>query len=118
MGTKLEQTGKILESLPTRDAVLPIVVALKSCKDRGLTLSQLRNTLPQRATHSASIKGIPTEISEKLSNQIFSNPETFCDEFMGFVGSKLAKLDTTDGSKLIFKNSEVVFLGPPATPQS
>ncbi|USN46718.1 MAG: phosphomannomutase [Pseudobdellovibrionaceae bacterium] len=112
LGTKLEQTGKILESLPTRDAVLPIVVALKSCKDRGLTLSQLRNTLPQRATHSASIKGIPTEISEKLSNQIFSNPETFCDEFMGFVGSKLAKLDTTDGSKLIFKNSEVVFFRP------
>lgn len=48
LGSRLERNGKTLSALPTRDSVLPILCCLALAAHRGLTLSELVNSLPGR----------------------------------------------------------------------
>ena len=58
-GTDFTVNGRALPALPTRDAVLPILAALLSAARRGVPLSRLFDDLPQRATSSGLLDGVP-----------------------------------------------------------
>ncbi len=47
-------------ALPTRDAVLPIVVALRAARERGGSLSELVADLPARYTASGLLRPVPS----------------------------------------------------------
>ena len=55
--------GGVLEPLPTRDAVLPILSALAASLGRGITLSALFDRLPRRFGKSALLRSFPRELS-------------------------------------------------------
>jgi phosphomannomutase len=53
--------GGLLEPLPTRDALLPILCALASARRQGLGLDALLDLLPRRFGHSALLRPYPPE---------------------------------------------------------
>src|SRR5690606_41633949 len=48
VGSRLEGSGRTLEALATRDAVLPIVTVLAEAKTRGVRVHELAQRLPRR----------------------------------------------------------------------
>ena len=45
-GSSIERNGKVLDALPTRDAVLPLLAVLFSAHEQSLSLADLFNRLP------------------------------------------------------------------------
>jgi phosphomannomutase len=62
-GSDIEKNGKILTALPTRDAVLPILTALRAAREQKLPLTQLFARLPKRYSRAALIKQFPRPVS-------------------------------------------------------
>ncbi|QIK39150.1 phosphomannomutase [Caldichromatium japonicum] len=111
LASALEHEGRRLDALPTRDAVLPILVLLAESKRRGLRLSELTGELPPRFTASSRLKDFPTELSQAHLAALQQNPARIESEFGADFGL-LAGLETTDGLRMIFKNGEILHLRP------
>ncbi len=58
--------GGVLDPLPTRDAMLPILAALCASLGRGLSLSALFGRLPPRFGRSALLRDFPREMARAL----------------------------------------------------
>ena len=65
-GTNIEQRGKVLQALPTRDAVLPILGVLFSIVDQAVPMSALFDRLPKRFSRAALLKNFPRPVSERI----------------------------------------------------
>jgi phosphomannomutase len=65
-GTDFTVNGRLLPALATRDAVLPILAALLSAARRGVSMSQLFDELPQRATCSGLLDDFPQSVSQAI----------------------------------------------------
>ncbi len=111
LGSAIGQGGRVLEALPTRDALLPILALLAECKRRRLRLSELRNELPPRFTASDRIKDFPTQLSQERLAALQQDPMAIESEF-GAVFGPLAGVDTTDGLRMTFANGEILHLRP------
>lgn len=66
VGTSLRTEGGYLDPLPTRDAVLPLVAALRAAHKKGLRLVELFGELPPRVGRAGLLDHIPTETSRAL----------------------------------------------------
>ncbi len=66
MGSKIQLKTGVLDALPTRDAILPILCALCSAVDKKLTLSELFNGLPNWCGKADLLDNFPQEISQKI----------------------------------------------------
>jgi phosphomannomutase len=67
-GSAIERNGRTLAALPTRDAMLPILCALFSAKDKGVSLAQLFATLPSRFSRAGLLKEFPRPTALKIVN--------------------------------------------------
>lgn len=65
-GSDIERAGKSLKSLPTRDAMLPILCALFSAREGGVDLTELFSRLPARFSRAALLKQFPRPVSIKI----------------------------------------------------
>ncbi len=63
LATPIEQHGRTLAALPTRDALLVALTILQAARDQGRPVSALAGDLPARFTHSDRIKDFPTDLS-------------------------------------------------------
>ena len=106
----------ILTKLPTRDAFLPILIALTLATDRHTPLSQVFSSLPPRYTQAGLLDNFPQEDSQSILN-LLSNPATapeiIAENFtleLGF--DEYSATDTTDGVRLSFANGDVVHIRP------
>lgn len=108
--------GKELAPLPTRDALLPIIALLRTCKQRGVSVSKLVAELPARFTASDRIKDYPTEGSRALLQKLTPNstpsPYSELEQFLGALCGKVQGVDQTDGLRVTFQNQEVIHLRP------
>ncbi|TNH45191.1 phosphomannomutase [Photorhabdus luminescens] len=109
LGSDININGKILRSLPTRDAVLPFLMLLSAAKDKGI--SQLVDELPKRITYSSRIKNFATEISLKMIKNAQKDPEALLQK-LGFDKEQLSELNTIDGLRMILSNSNIIHLRP------
>jgi len=133
-GSDIEQNGRRLTALPTRDAVLPILGALLAARGKGLTLAELFGQLPRRFSRAALMPRFPrrtaVEIMERLSppdrdlQDVAFEPEPaagdrddlrqrlqrFFTPQAGF--GPIARLNYIDGVRIFFSNGEVVHLRP------
>jgi len=66
LGSDLEREGRVLQALPTRDALLPILSVLFSASERGLSLPALFERLPKRFSRAALLKSFPRAVSLKI----------------------------------------------------
>jgi phosphomannomutase len=146
-GSDIQRNGRFLKALPTRDAILPILCALFSSQEKGLSLSGLFGGLPRRFSRAALLKQFPLSVSERIVARfspadpavrdvcfehgktivtdsagrelhttghefeaIRNDLENFFPSDLGF--TPIARLNYTDGVRVIFENADVAHLRP------
>ncbi len=111
VGNSFERNSCMLEPLPTRDAVLPMLALLALAREQGVQLSALTASLPQRFTASDRIKEFPTERSQMLIANL-SNSRQAVVAVLGNDYSNVVNQDETDGLRLTFASEQIIHLRP------
>jgi phosphomannomutase len=116
LGSSVSRDGLVLDALPTRDALLPMLVTLAAARDAGASLGSLVAALPPRVTVSDRLTDFPIESSRKLLEQFVAADEArshgnFTRFFGGSCGEIIA-IDWTDGARATNGNGDVIHLRP------
>ena len=111
VGSQLEKDGRVLQPLPTRDAVLPILTLLALARADGVPVSQLPASLPPRFTASDRIQNFATDNSRQLI-QSLAAAESALRDFLAPLSLVPAGIDQTDGLRITLANGEIVHLRP------
>ncbi|QMM75001.1 phosphomannomutase [Escherichia coli] len=101
--------GKMLKALPTRDAILPVLMLLTTASKSKI--STLVESLPQRFTWSDRVKDFPSVESKKIINDAISAPDAFLNN-LGFSILTCIDIDETDGARFTLSNGAVIHLRP------
>ncbi|UCG50440.1 MAG: phosphomannomutase [Candidatus Latescibacterota bacterium] len=101
----------ILEPLPTRDPVVVHLSVICLSIDKGLPISELLLSLPQRYTASDRLKEFPQEKSRSGINELITGGGSAIEEMFPDFGS-VKHTDTTDGLRITFDNDEILHLRP------
>lgn len=109
LASEVQVNGKKLKALPTRDAVLPVLMLLAAAKD--CTISKLVIALPQRYTHSDRLQNFATEKSQAIIADGERSPETLLQQ-LGFDDAEIQTVDVTDGLRIVFTNGCIIHLRP------
>jgi phosphomannomutase len=116
LGADLEQDGRRLSALPTRDAFLPLVTVLSQARRRGSSLGALFDQLPRRYSRSGLIREFPRASSLALLAALA--PATpgraaLGDFFTAADGfAAISAFDETDGLRIRFANGDVAHIRP------
>jgi phosphomannomutase len=115
VGSDIPLNGKTLQALPTRDAVLPILVVLSQSYQSALPVSGLLKDLPHRYTASTCIKDVLRGVSDKITNSLKFD-QTKQSEFLVEVYSdksfRINTVNKTDGLRLIISNNDSIHIRP------
>ncbi len=111
LGTNLEKDEKILQALPTRDALLPFMVLLSYVVKENISLSKLVANLPQRFSSSDRIQEFSRENSLKLLQKGELNPQSLVETF-GLKDLKVVDINKIDGLRLTLDNETIIHLRP------
>ena len=108
--------GKVLDALPTRDAVILHIALLAETKKRKCTVSELVGSLPERYTISNRLKEFPTEKSTAklilFYSGDFKEDCRYIEETFGDLSGKVTAIDNTDGIRINFDSGEIIHLRP------
>jgi phosphomannomutase len=115
LGSDFSINGKVLKSLPTRDAFLPIIGALAMAIHQKKPVSELFGGLPQRFTQAGLIDDFPIEVYKAMVER-FSNdgPEvraelgTYFSAEQGF--GAINQINALDGVRIYFDNGDIAHL--------
>lgn len=72
-GSDIIRNGRVLTALPTRDALLPLLAALFSAKEKGVSLAQLFAGLPSRHSRAGLLRDFPRSTALKIINAFCSD---------------------------------------------
>jgi phosphomannomutase len=111
VGSRVEKDGRVLEPLPTRDAVLPILALLAMAREQGVPVSRLPDRLPARYTASDRIQNYASEQSRALLQDLAGSAAAL-REFLAPLRAEAAGIDQTDGLRITLDNGEIVHLRP------
>lgn len=100
--------GKIIKPLPTRDAILPVIVLLSQLN--VTSISQMVDSLPRRFTSSDRIKDYAIHKSLDLISNIVQYP----NKWLVSLGCEadVIDMDETDGLRISFVDETIVHLRP------
>ncbi|WP_394425089.1 phosphomannomutase [Vreelandella stevensii] len=110
LGSDLDDEGRTLTALPTRDALLPALTLMVSATRRSVPLSQLFADLPNRYTASDRLKAFPTERSRALLAKWQLSPELM-EQALG-LHFPVDALNTQDGLRATLSSGDIVHLRP------
>lgn len=107
-GEGLHVHGRVIESLLTRDAVLPILSLLVMAAQAGGQLSQLSQGLPERYTFSDRLQEIPNAFTRSLLEAVIQTPEklVLSDFDLGAIES----VNTLDGVRICYESGAIIHL--------
>ncbi len=100
-----EINGGVLKSLPTRDAVLPLLSVLLLAIKKNKSISEIMNELPKIYTDANKIKNFPTENSKKIINKY--SPEDSEIEKIEFFDEEISIIYKDNSKKIMKNNSEL-----------
>ncbi|MCF2919859.1 phosphomannomutase [Pseudoalteromonas sp. APAL1] len=103
LGSNIEYNGKLLTALPTRDALLPVLVVLA---DNETIFGQL-SKLPQRITASDRLENFAQEKSIKIINDLKKGASNFLSTLC--IEHK-HKIDLTDGVRILIENDDIIHI--------
>ncbi|WP_010179980.1 phosphomannomutase [Glaciecola sp. HTCC2999] len=109
LGTDVQLNGRVLKALPTRDAMLPVIMLLAAA-DKDV-ISTLVNALPQRFTCSDRIQNFPKDKSQTIITEGKANPVKLLAT-LGFENIKITNVDDTDGLRITLADERIVHLRP------
>lgn len=117
LGGDIEVGGQTLAALPTRDAILPIIIALRAAVDANGPVSGVFAELPQRFTSAGLIDNFSTEVSQKIVAQYSGDDEATHQSLAQFFTpehgfGQVEKVDALDGVRIFFDNGEIAHLRP------
>ena len=116
IGSDISRQGRMLEALPTRDAVIVILAVILLARQENRTIAGLLEQLPQRFTASDRIKEFPTESARAKLAWLYPEDETLArsriEELFGNHFGEVAGIDATDGLRITFASGDVVHLRP------
>lgn len=118
VGSGIYINGQMLNSLPTRDSVLPVLVILAMSFEQKRPLSELSFEFASRFTSSGRIKDISKSMSyqliediklsktkqERLLSHVFSEKKQRDEEL------KVMSIDETDGLRVTLNNGDIIHL--------
>ncbi len=103
--------GTTTTALPTRDAVLPILLVLTV---PGSSVSAQLASLPQRVTFSDRIKAFAPELGEKLFGMLQAGSAeqqlALQTDLFGASAGEASTIDATDGIRTTFASGEIIHL--------
>ncbi len=105
LGSNVTFNGKTLKALPTRDALLPVLVLLA----QNEPVSELLAKLPLRFTASDRIKDFAKEKSLELINKLKNDSSPFLSS-LGY--DEGYSINSTDGLRITLDCGDVVHLRP------
>lgn len=109
LGSDIENQGKTITSLATRDAALPIIAVLAAAKTSSCHVSDLFLSLPKRYTDSNRLQNFPSQLSHSLLASWANNPEQF-RQLLGHEFGEISACDLTDGLRLSFSNQDIIHI--------
>jgi phosphomannomutase len=109
LGSDIVVGDKVLKSLPTRDAVLPAIIALTASITEPLSKSV--NVLPKRITASDRIKNFATERSKAIIANAAKAPQQFVLA-LGYTQKIISNINQTDGLRITFNDGDIIHLRP------
>ncbi len=109
LGGDVEAGGRRLAALPTRDALLPILVLLAAATREGVPLSALAARLPRRFTASDRLQEIPASKSGPLLSTLAAS-EPARSRLLAGLGGEPAAIDTRDGVRMTLSSGDIVHL--------
>ncbi|RUT35219.1 phosphomannomutase [Arsenicitalea aurantiaca] len=105
LGSDVRPAGSLVKALPTRDAMLPILVLLGEIASRRQTLSALVAEMPSRQARSDRLEDVPAERSAALLSEL-AGPEAAA-RFFTEVG-RIASVSDIDGMRFGFEGGEII----------
>ena len=117
IGRDLPVNNQVLKALPTRDAILPIVVALVAARDAHSKLSGLFAKLPSRFTQAGLIDNFPIEVSARMVSRYAQDTPENREELGQYFSTEkgfgeVTSFDTLDGIRITFSNGDVAHMRP------
>ena len=115
LGSDVNRDGRVLSALPTRDAFLPLLATLLAAHRKGISVCDLFHALPPRYSRAGLVRNFPRPAGRRLIG-ILSEPGAInlLPEYFrladGFSG--IARIDYTDGVRIIFHNGDVAHFRP------
>ena len=110
------QGDKVLDALPTRDAVILHIALLADSKAKACRVSDLVKELPARFTASNRLKDFPTEKSKEKLAEFYSGDlgqdSKVIEGYFGELCGEVVSIDLTDGVRMGFSNGEIIHLRP------
>jgi phosphomannomutase len=113
LGSDLEHDGRRITALATRDAFLPVCAVLAAAAEKNTRLSALFDSLPPRFSRAALLRNFPRSTGRAIVQTLTTMGETAARKLLGPVtGKSIARIDYTDGVRLIFADGEVMHFRP------
>ena len=106
LGSDAAWEGRLLTSLPTRDAVLPILSGLLLAARSGRRLSAIVGELPVGHALADRLKAVPSELSQAFLSRL-AEDEDFHQAYFGSVG-RVSSVDRLDGMRFELSDGSVV----------
>lgn len=108
LGSDIILDGKVINSLPTRDALLPFIVLLSKCKG---TIYEHVKLLPARYTLSDRVQGYSKEKSENLIKLGLENPDLLLRKIK-ITDVKTERINNLDGLRLHLNSGDIIHFRP------
>ena len=116
INSTIRRGERCLAPLPTRDALILILSILLMSVRENKPVSGLLAGLPRRCTASDRLKKVPAEKSRSIIDAVstgdFGRDRRLVEERFYDICGRVAALDSTDGVRITFENSEVIHLRP------
>lgn len=110
LGSDTVIEGKILKSLPTRDALLPAIMLLAATKDNE-GISSLVDSCSLRFSASDRIKSFATKKSKALIASHSEDPSALV-KLLGFENVTVTNVDVTDGLRITLSDDNIIHIRP------
>ena len=108
LGSDVTVNGRPLRALKTRDAVLPMILALSAARARTLKLSELVKELPDRHTFSDRLQEVDVEACRALLAMLADNPSAFSR--LGESLPPVITIELTDGVRATLQSGDILHL--------
>jgi phosphomannomutase len=109
LGSDVMLNGGRLATLPTRDAVLPMILLLSTARSRGCRLSDLVAELPRRYTFSDRLQDVNVEACRALLGKLAGDPSGFSKLGRSRL-ARVASIDTMDGVRASLESGDILHL--------
>lgn len=115
LGESLSLDGGVLKPLPTRDAFLPILVALLDASEQDVSVQELFSQLPQRYTGAGLIDNFPIAVYKRFverygqdTSEVHKALSEFFTKEEGF--GNINVVNSLDGVRIYFDNGDIAHL--------